>query len=143
MSDATVMFHVVWHLRNAVTVEVFVACAYDAAHMPDRNDYERRILEMRDPDCHIDPLLDEVHDAIEQQEIYGHSWMTREKFRQYGGNVTSPELYRRGHGQLSLQIAAARHQSVFRFLDRGKNNVAALEILRSFIREMDAPRRTF
>ena len=64
MPDTLMRPDVIWRLGNAILLQVLLAGAHHAAHMPDWDCNDRQVTQMGNPDCHIDPLLDQVDDAI-------------------------------------------------------------------------------
>jgi hypothetical protein len=74
------------------------ARADDAPRLADRNSDERGIPELRDPNGDIDAFLDEIDNAIPQQEFCRQSGMLFEEVGQDRADEAPPELYRGGDG---------------------------------------------
>ena len=70
---------VAWYSWHSMLAQVFLACADNAAHTPYLVCHDRRIPQMPDPDGRIHPFVDEVHDAVDEQNVRGHFRVTMEK----------------------------------------------------------------
>jgi hypothetical protein len=101
-------------LRNAVVAQISLACAHDAPHPADRNRHHRRILEVGDANPDIDAFLDQVHNAIEEQQVGADPRIAPDEIADDRGNVAPADQRRSGDRELARWLAASGDQSVLR-----------------------------
>jgi hypothetical protein len=138
MGNAAVLADIARHFRNAVATQVLLARTNDATYLPNRRGHEGRILEVGDPNPDVHPFLDQIHDAIQEQQIGTDEGMALKEFAQDRANVAAAEQHRSGDGELALRLGAARDQGIFRFLNLGENDTTMLKISRPLVRQMDS-----
>src|SRR5258707_865625 len=99
MADAAVAADIIRLARYAVTLQIAFARTHDAAHAADRDCHQRGVAKVGDADGDIDPLIDEIDDAVDEQRINGDLGIAPEELVHDGRQVASAERHRGGDGE--------------------------------------------
>src|SRR3954465_11250591 len=96
MADALVLTDIIRRLRRTVSAQLLLARADHTTHMTARNCHDRGVAQMRNANCDIDAFLDQVHDAIDEQDFGTDFRMVKEELTQDRRKMTPAEQHRRG-----------------------------------------------
>ena len=90
--------------RRAMLGKIGRARARHQANAPDPRRHQRGIRKNPDPHRDVEPLLDQIDDAIDEQQPRGDLWEGLEKRNHDRHHVQAAEHGRRGDGNLAARL---------------------------------------
>src|SRR6266508_4751723 len=96
VSYAPVPTDVLWHAWSAVPAQVMWASTDYTARLANWDSHERRIPQLSYPDGNVQPLFDQIHEAVDQQQVHVHVGVTSDEFIDDRFDIAPAEYHRRG-----------------------------------------------
>ena len=139
--DERVLLQVGRGLRCAAPGEVVGARDEHPPDLADPPRHQAGIRHRRDPDRHVEPFLDQVHHAIEEDDRGGHARMRVEERRDDGRQRRAAEGHGGGDGEVAMRHRGLSDRGLLGLLDVGEKPARALQETRPGLGQADAARR--